>query len=246
MGILASIGRYFILLHQVFSKPEKRSIFWSQIIREIDVVGLDSLGITFIISFFVGAVITIQTASNIDSPLLPMYIVGYTSRESMILEFSPTIISIILAGKVGSRIASEIGSMRITEQIDALEIMGVNSANYLILPKIVAAVFINPFLVIISMFVGIGGGWVASVTTGLVSSYNYIYGLQYDFKPFIVSYALIKTVVFAFIITTISSYHGYYTKGSSLDVGRASTKAFVYSSIVILLFNLILTQLLLA
>ncbi|MDD5571777.1 MAG: ABC transporter permease [Bacteroidales bacterium] len=239
------IGRYFILLRYVFVKPEKRSIYWKMIIREIDVLGLDSLGITLIISIFVGAVITIQTASNIDNPLYPNYLVGFASRESIILEFSPTIVSLILAGKVGSRIASEIGTMRITEQIDALEMMGVNSAGYLILPKIIASVFINPFLVIISMFVSIWGGWIASVTTGLVSSSNYIYGLQYGFKPFTITYALIKTVVFAFIITTVSSCEGYYTRGSSLDVGRASTRAVVYSSIVILLFNLILTQLLL-
>jgi phospholipid/cholesterol/gamma-HCH transport system permease protein len=239
------IGRYFILLSHVFVRPEKRSIYWKQIIREIDVLGLDSLGITLIISIFVGAVITIQTASNIDNPLYPTYLVGYASRESIILEFSPTIVSLILAGKVGSRIASEIGTMRITEQIDALEMMGVNSAGYLILPKIIASVFINPFLVIISMFISIWGGWVASVATGLITSTNYIYGIQFGFRPFTVTYALIKTIVFAFIITTVSSNEGYYTKGSSLDVGRASTRAVVYSSIVILLFNLILTQLLL-
>jgi len=192
-----------------------------------------------------GAVIALQTASNIDSPLLPSYTVGFTARQSVILEFSPTIMALILAGKVGSNIASEIGTMRVTEQIDALEIMGVNSASYLILPKILAGVFIFPFLICISMFLGIFGGWFICISTGVVSSNDYIYGIQYDFKEFHVFYALIKTVVFAFIITSVSSYHGYFTKGSALEVGRSSTKAVVFSSILILIFNYIITQLLL-
>ena len=192
-----------------------------------------------------GAVIALQTASNMDSPLLPAYTVGFTARQSIILEFSPTIIALILAGKVGSNIASEIGTMRVTEQIDALDIMGVNSAAYLVLPKVLAGLFIFPFLIMISMFLGIFGGWFICISTGVVSSNDYIYGIQYDFKPFDVFYALIKTVIFAFIITSISSYHGYFAKGSALEVGRSSTKAVVYSSILILIFNYIVTQLLL-
>lgn len=196
-------------------------------------------------SVFMGAVIALQTAANMDSPLLPTYTVGFTARQSIILEFSPTIIALILAGKVGSNIASEIGTMRVTEQIDALDIMGVNSAAYLILPKVLAGLFIFPFLIIISMFLGIFGGWVICISSGVVSSNDYIYGIQYDFIPFHVFYGLIKTVVFAFIITSVSSYHGYFAKGSALEVGRSSTKAVVYSSILILIFNYIITQLLL-
>lgn len=213
--------------------------------QEIDSIGLSSIGIVALMSVFMGAVIALQTASNMDSPLLPAYTVGFTARQSIILEFSPTIIALILAGKVGSNIASEIGTMRVTEQIDALDIMGVNSAAYLILPKVLAGLFIFPFLIMISMFLGIFGGWFICISTDVVSSNDYIYGIQYDFKPFDVLYALIKTVIFAFIITSVSSYHGYYAKGSALEVGRSSTKAVVYSSILILIFNYIVTQLLL-
>lgn len=234
-----------MLLGRVFSKPEKSSIYRNQFFLEVDKIGIGSLGIVAIISVFMGAVITIQSAFNFESPWIPIYSVGVATRESIILEFSPTIISLILAGKVGSNIASEIGTMRVTEQIDALEIMGINSSCYLILPKILAAVFINPFIIILSMFLGIAGGYVFGLLTGVVTSYEYIYGIQYEFRPYNVTYALIKTVFFAFIITSVSSYHGYFTKGGALEVGQSSTKAVVYSSILILLFNLLLTQLLL-
>ena len=212
---------------------------------EIQSLGLSSLGIVALMSLFMGAVIALQTASNIDSPLIPLYTVGFTTRQSVILEFSPTIISLILAGKVGSNVASELGSMRISEQIDALDIMGVNSASYLIFPKILASVIIFPFLIIISMFLGVLGGWLISQTSNLLTANAYIYGVQYDFKSFIIVYALIKTVVFAFIITSVSSYHGYNARGSALEVGRSSTMAVVYSSILILIFNYILTQIIL-
>ncbi|MDD3876568.1 MAG: ABC transporter permease [Bacteroidales bacterium] len=240
------LGVYFILLGKVFKKPDKTKVFWQQLVFEIDKIGLDSLGIVFIISIFMGGVVAIQTAFNIDSPWFPVYSVGFTVRQSVILEFSPTIVSLILAGKVGSHIASEIGTMRVTEQIDALDIMGVNSANYLILPKIVAAMIINPILVVISMFLGIFGGWLACYFTGLVMSAHYVYGVQLDFRGYDVFYALVKTIVFAFLITSASSYKGYYVEGGSLEVGKASTKAVVYSSILIILFNLILTQMLLS
>ena len=246
MNIFFHTGRYFLLMLKVFSRPEKSKIYFKQTLKEINTLGIGSIGIVVIISIFMGAVITLQTAYNTENPLIPMYLIGLTARDSMMLEFSSTIVGLILAGKVGSNIASEIGTMRVTEQIDAMEIMGVNSASYLILPKIIATMFINPFLTIISIFVGIAGGWLAAVTTGAVTSYDYIYGIHYGFVPFYVTYALIKTVVFAFIITTVSAYHGYYTHGGALEVGRSSTKAVVYSSIVILLFNLLLTQLLLA
>jgi phospholipid/cholesterol/gamma-HCH transport system permease protein len=233
------------MLQTVFGKPEKFYIYRRRIINEIDNLGISSLWIISLMSFFMGAVITLQTASNIDSPLIPAYTVGFTTRQSIILEFSPTIMSLILAGKVGSNIASELGSMRISQQIDALDIMGVNSSGFLILPKIIAAVLIFPFLIIISMFLGILGGWVVGELTGIISTTDYIYGIQYDFRPFVVTYALIKTVVFAFIITSVSSYHGYYTNGGALEVGQSSTKAVVYSSTLILIFNYILTQLIL-
>lgn len=245
MRILYQIGRYFLLLRDVFSRPERVGLYLRRTLEEIDLLGVRSVGIVALLSVFMGAVITIQTSSNIDAAWIPSYVVGFTARQSVILEFSPTIISLILAGKVGSNVAAEIGTMRVKEQIDALDIMGVNSAGYLILPKIVAAMLINPFVIIISMFLGIFGGWVAGVGTGIVSSVDYIQGIQWDFDPFTVTYALIKTVVFAFFIVSISAFHGYYTQGGALEVGRSSTKAVVFSSIVILVANYILTQLLL-
>lgn len=208
-------------------------------------LGLSSIGIVAIISVFMGAVITIQMALNFESPFIPQYLIGYAARESMLLEFSSTIVALILAGKVGSNIASEIGTMRITEQIDALEIMGVNSASYLILPKIISTVIFFPFLTTLSMGIGIAGGYVLCILTGAVNPDAYITGIRYDFKPFYITYSLIKSSVFAFIITSISGFFGYYANGNSLEVGRASTQAVVISSIVILIFNLILTQLLL-
>ncbi|MBS1583136.1 MAG: ABC transporter permease [Bacteroidetes bacterium] len=245
MRILYHIGRYFQLQGEVFSKPERFGIYWKRTIEEIDLLGVKSLGIVALLSVFMGAVITIQTKTNIDSPFIPLYVVGFAARQSTILEFSPTIISLILAGKVGSTIAAEIGSMRVKEQIDALDIMGVNSAGYLILPKIIACVVINPFLIIISMFLSIFGGYMAGTLSGLVSSANYIEGIQFDFNAYHVTYALIKTVVFAIIITTVSAYHGYYTSGGTREVGISSTKAVVYSDVVILIMNYLLTQTLL-
>ena len=242
--ILKNIGQYFLMLRRVFSLPEKRSIFLKQIILEIEKIGLNSLGIVVIISLFVGAVVTIQATLNLLNPLLPKYLIGLATRDSLILEFSPTMIALILAGKVGSNIASEIGSMRVTEQIDALEIMGVNSANFLILPKIIAAMFFFPFLVIISMGIGMFGGWLGSISVDVTIA-DFLEGLKHEFIPFYVTYALTKTVVFAFIITSVSSYYGYFTKGGALEVGVSSTKAVVYSSVVVLIFNFILTKLLL-
>jgi phospholipid/cholesterol/gamma-HCH transport system permease protein len=206
-------------------------------------LGLDSLGIIIIISVFMGMVITIQTAANIDSAFIPSYTIGFTTRQSAILEFSPTIMALILAGKVGSNIASEIGTMRVTEQIDALEIMGVNSAAYLIQPKIIAAVLINPFLVIISMFVSVGGGYAIAMFTEIVSVTDYVEGIQLDFRIYHVVYALSKSAVFAFLFTSIPAYQGFYASGGALDVGKASTRGVVQSSIVILFTNYIITQL---
>jgi len=246
MRFINVLGKYVLFIQKVFSKPEKASVYYRQTIREIENLGVNSVGIVIIISVFMGAVITLQTRYNIESATVPLYLVGLTARDSMLLEFSSTMVGLILAGKVGSNIASEIGTMRVSEQIDALEIMGVNSACYLILPKIIATVVFNPILTIISMFVGIAGGYLATAVTGALSVADYIYGIQYYFIPFYIVYSLIKTVVFAFIIATIPSFHGYYVSGGALEVGRASTKGVVYSSILILLFNVVLTQLLLA
>jgi len=240
------IGQYFLMLKQVFRKPEKPVIFWKKFFVEINAIGIGSLGIVAIISIFMGAVITIQSAFGFESPWIPLYAVGVATRDSIILEFSPTIVSLILAGKVGSSIASEIGNMRISEQIDALDVMGVNSASFLILPKILASVFISPFVIIISMFLGLVGGFVLGVASGVVTPYQFVYGIQYDFRPYNVFYAIVKTLVFGFIIPSVSAYQGYYAKGGSLQVGQASTRAVVYSIIALLLFNFILTQLLLA
>jgi phospholipid/cholesterol/gamma-HCH transport system permease protein len=239
------LGRYFNLMRQVFRRPEKFKIYRHQVIAEMDKLGLQSVGIVALISTFMGAVLTIQTAFNIDNPLIPRYTVGYATRQAMVLEFAPTIIGLILCGKVGSRIASEIGTMRVTEQIDALEIMGINPASYLILPKIIASIIINPFLVMMSMVLGVAGGYLAALFTHLVSVHDFVFGVQSFFRMYDIYYALIKTVVFAFIIASISGYNGYYTQGGALEVGEASTNGVVYSSIAIIFTNLILTQLLL-
>lgn len=244
--MLTQLGKYFLLIRQIFRKPEKYSIFIRQVLTEINSLGIGSLGIVSIISVFMGAVITIQSAYNFTSAWIPIYAIGLATRQGIILEFAPTIVSLILSGKIGSSIASEIGTMRVTEQIDALEVMGINPAGYLLLPKVLAAMIINPFLIVISMFLGIFGGWLFGVLTGVVSSYAYQYGVQYQFNPFSVYYALIKTVAFAFIITSVSSFFGYYTSGGALEVGKSSTRAVVYSSILILLVNFLLTQLLMS
>lgn len=220
-------------------------IFRRQLVNEIDQIGVGSLPLIGIISLFMGAVISLQLAANIDTPLIPKYTVGFASRQSIIYEFSTTVVALILAGKVGSSIASELGTMRISEQIDALEIMGVNSSSFLILPKILGFVLINPFLVMLSMVVGLFGSYASVVATGMVSHEDFIYGIQLDFKTFDVFYAMVKTLVFAFLISSISSYMGYYTEGGSLEVGQASTRAVVYSIFAILASNLIITYLML-
>jgi len=244
--MISQFGRYLLLMLKVFRGPDKWEVYKKQLITEIYSLGIESLGITAIISVFMGAVVAIQTAYNIDSPLIPLTMVGFTVRQSVILEFSPTIISLILAGKVGSRIASEIGTMRVTEQIDALDIMGINAPNFLIFPKITAAMIINPVLIILSMGFGLVGGYLVASFTTLFTTQDYLEGLRGWFDGFTIVYALIKTVVFAFIITSISGFEGYVVRGGAIDVGSASTRAVVWSSIMIILFNLILTQLLLS
>lgn len=235
LKIFELIGRYFMLMGKVFSRPEKAAIYRRRIIFEMESLGVNSIGLTAIISVFIGAVITLQMCINLDSPFIPRSLVGYATRETMILEFSSAVVALILAGKVGSSIASEIGTMRITEQIDALEIMGVNSASYLILPKIVAAMVFFPFLTILSILIGILGGYLIAAATGIMIPADYVDGLLMDFKPYSITYTLIKTVFFAYIITSISAFYGYNARGNSLEVGAASTRAVVASCVVILL-----------
>lgn len=230
---------------EMFRKPTKWSVMKKLILKDIDDLIIGSLGIVAFISFFVGGVVTIQTALNIDNPLIPKNLVGFATRQSIILEFAPTFMSIIMAGKVGSFITSSIGTMRVTEQIDALEVMGINSLNYLVFPKFIALT-LYPFVISISMFLGIMGGLAACVYGGYATMPDYIEGVQLDFKPFHIAYAFIKTLIFAFILATIPSYHGYYMKGGALEVGKASTTSFVWTSVVIILLNYILTQLLLS
>ncbi len=245
INIIKEIGRYTAFIKRIFSRPPKHRVFFKQLIKEMDALGVNSIGIVLIISFFMGAVITLQLAYNIELPIIPKYTVGVGARDTMLLEFSSTVVGLILAGKVGSHIASEIGTMRVTEQIDVLDVMGIDSVGFLMLPKVVALVTLMPFLVLISMFVGVFGGWLAGSFTGVVPSEEFIYGAQYAFVPFYIVYSLIKSVIFAFLITTISGYYGYNTSGGSLEVGKSSTKAVVVSSVQILLFNLLLTQLML-
>jgi phospholipid/cholesterol/gamma-HCH transport system permease protein len=245
MTYLEHVGKYFMMLGRVFKKPQKYRIFHQALMKEIEDLGIKSLGIIMFISFFIGGVIALQTALNLDNPFIPDSLIGFAAKRSIILEFAPTFCCIILAGKVGSYITSSIGTMRVTEQIDALEVMGINSLNFLVLPKMLAALFFYPFLIIIAMVLGIFGGWVSGVLSGLFTGADYIVGIQTDFKPFFIIYALVKTLVFSFIIATVPSYHGYYVKGGSIAVGRASTQAVVWTTILIVIANYILTQLLL-
>ena len=242
MRLLEQIGTYFILIGRAFSRPEKFSVLYRLTLREVEKVGINSFPIVVIISLFVGAVITIQTNFNIENPLLPRYLVGVTVRDSLLLEFSSTMVALILAGKVGSSIASELGMMRITEQIDALEVMGINSASFLILPRVIAAVLFFPILCLLSIIVGLIGGYLACVIGHVLPPADYVYGIQYVFYPYYITYAVTKTIFYAIIITTVSAFYGYNVKGGAVEVGKSSTKAVVNSSVLILLANLILTR----
>jgi len=243
--MISKIGAYWIFLVKVFKKPDKLKLFYKQTVEEVQKLGVDSIGIITIISIFIGAVITIQTKLNTENPFFPEYLVGLVTRDSLILEFSSTITALILAGKVGSSIASEIGTMRVTEQIDVLDIMGVNSANYLVMPRIAAMVLFNPFLTVISMIVGICGGYGVAEFTDVMSKEAYIMGIQYAVIPYYLTYSLIKSLFFGFFIASVPAFFGYYVTGGSLEVGKASTKAVVSTIIVVLLVNLILTKLML-
>lgn len=241
---LAAFGKYCVFIWRCFKAPDKWNEFFRKYIAEVAKLGFDSIPLVIIISLFIGAVCAIQMKLNFESPLLPKYSLGMSTRELILLEFSSSILCLILAGKVGSNIASEIGTMRVTEQIDALEIMGVNSVNYLVLPKIVGLVTYIPVLVVICMFSGLLGGYLICLM-GIESVEIYLYGIQTSFHQWYVWYAIIKSLFFAFVISSVASFYGYYVKGGALQVGSASTKAVVTSSVVILLLDVILTKVLL-
>jgi phospholipid/cholesterol/gamma-HCH transport system permease protein len=242
---LELIGQYFILMKAVFTTPDKKRIFWKQFFIDAEKLVLNSIPIVAVISIFIGAVLVIQTAYNIENPLIPKMYVGYMTRESLVLEFCSTMIALILAGKVGSNISSEIGSMRISEQIDAMEMMGINSANYLILPKIAAATILNPLLMLMSFILGLFGGAMIILFTEIITMSQYTEGLQYAFRFYYFIYSMVKMATFSFLITSISSFYGYNASDGSLGVGRSSTKAIVVSSVSILVANLVITQLML-
>ncbi len=246
MNTLFHIGKYLLFLQKVFKRPQKRKIFIRNVFYEIEKLGINSIAIVFIISIFMGAVITLQTAYNIEVSFVPLYLVGLGTRDSMFLEFSSTIVALILAGKAGANIASEIGTMKIREQIEALDMMGVNSESYLVLPKVVGAVFSFPLLTLFSMFIGIFGGYLSVYFTSAIPVDEFVYGIHYSFVPFYITYSVIKIIIFAFIIATVPAYQAYYIRGGALEVGKASTKAVVYSSVLILFFNVVLTQILLS
>jgi phospholipid/cholesterol/gamma-HCH transport system permease protein len=241
---ISHMGKFFLLMVRVFKRPEKNSIYWRQLIHEIDKLGIQSIAIVSVISVFMGGIVTLQLCYNMVSPLMPDYIIGLGNRDTLILEFSSTVLSLMLAGKIGSNIATEIGSMRVTEQIDSMEIMGVNSASYLILPKIIAVVFFCPFLYVISVACGIFGGLITGPMSGSMTLSTYLNGITTSFVPYYVTFSMIKILVFGFLIATIPAYLGYYVQGGALEVGKASTRSVVSTSILILFFDLVLTQLL--
>ena len=242
---MKSFGKYLILLSTLVINRERFGIYIKLIIDEAILIGIDSVFIVVIVSSFIGAVTAVQTAYNLVSPLVPLYIIGTIVRDMTVLELAPTITCVVLAGKVGSNIAGGLGTMRITEQVDALEVMGINSASYLILPKILAALITFPLLVILAGFLSMFGGYLAAVLTGALTEKEYVYGIRYQFNSYNVTFAMIKSVAFAFLISSISSYQGYFTKGGALEVGKSSTDAVTNSCIAVLLADYLLAQLLL-
>lgn len=243
IGSIENVGVYALLMRRVLSVPDRMREFMKEFIKGVYLLGVNSIWIVIIISFFIGAVIVMQIALNVDSPMLPRFTVGVVSREIILLEFSSTIMCLILSGKVGSNIASEIGTMRITGQVDVLDIMGVNSANYLILPKVASFVAFMPVLVVFSMFMGLYGGYVICTVLGTPSVETYIYGIQAFFRESFIWYSIFKSMLFGFIIASVAGYFGYNVKGGALDVGKASTDSVVINSILILVTDLVFTQL---
>jgi phospholipid/cholesterol/gamma-HCH transport system permease protein len=245
MKIFSEIGLYLILLKNVFQVPENPKLYRKKLVFELQTLGINSLPIVAVISIFVGAAIVIQLAANLSNPIYPRWITGFSSREGIMLEFAPTMINLVLAGKIGSHIASELGTMRITEQIDALDVMGVNSASYLILPKIVACIIFSPIIITVSTFLALLGGWFFGTITGVISSYDYLDGLQLDYTNHSLFVGLVKGFVYSFIISSVSAFRGYTVVGGALEVGHASTRAVVESCITLIIANLIITNLLL-
>jgi len=245
MTIFTELGRYLLMLKGMFSKPENMKVYWKEFMHQCSDIGIGSLGIVVIISFFMGAVSAVQTAYQLVSPIIPKSSIAQIVRDTVILEFAPTLVCIVLAGVVGSKIASELGNMRVSEQIDALEIMGINTKAYLVMPKIIAALVVIPMLVVISMVLGVWGGQLAGVNSGILSYNDYEKGLLNNFLPYNVFFALVKAYTFAFIISSIPAYYGYYVNGGALEIGRASTKSVVVSCVLILFADYILAALLL-
>jgi len=243
--LIKNIGKYFIFLGSMFVNKESYKIYSKQILTECVIIGVNSIFIVSIVSSFMGAVTFIQTSYNLTNPLISNSIIGTIIRDMTILELAPTITAIVFAGKIGSNIAAELGTMKIKEQIDALEVMGINSISYLVLPKIISTILMYPLLVIISGFLAIYGAFVVGTATNLISPENYIYGIRINFNPYTINFAIYKSLTFAFLISSISSYQGYYTKGGALEVGRSSTKAVTYSYIAILITDYLLAQILL-
>src|SRR5687768_1075836 len=245
MTIFSELGRYLLMIKGMFSRPENMKMYWKEFIHQCSEIGIGSLGIVVIISIFMGAVSTVQTAYQLVSPLIALSVIAQVVRDTVILEFAPTLVCIVLAGVIGSKIASELGNMRVSEQIDALEIMGINTKAYLIMPKIGAALLTIPMLVVISMVLGIWGGRLAGTASSILSADTFDRGLLQNFVPYNVTFALIKSYTFAFIISSVPAYYGYYVKGGALEIGRSSTKSVVVSCILLLFADYILTQLLL-
>ncbi len=242
---MKAIGSYMIFLGSLFRNMEAFAVYPRRVVDEMMNIGVGSLTIVSIVSFFIGAVTCVQTAYNLVSPLIPLYIIGMIVRDMTVLELAPTITCVVLSGKVGSHIAGELGTMRITEQVDALEVMGVNSASYLVLPKIIAALIMIPVLVVLAGFLSLLGGFLAGALTGVLTENEYIYGIRYEFNAYNVTFAMIKSVVFAFLISSISSFKGYFTRGGALEVGQASTTAVTNSCIAVLCADFVLAQLIL-
>ncbi|MEO6722567.1 MAG: ABC transporter permease [Ferruginibacter sp.] len=245
MMFFTHFGRYLIMIKGMFTRPENGKMYWKEFMHQCADIGIGSLGIVSIISVFIGAVSAVQTAYQLVSPVIPKTTIAQIVRDTVILEFAPTLVCIVLAGVIGSKIASELGNMRVSEQIDALEIMGINTKAYLIMPKIAAALLTIPFLVIIAMVLGIWGGRLAGTASNILSTETFDRGLLQSFVPYNVTFALIKSYTFAFIISSVPAYYGYYVKGGALEIGRSSTKSVVVSCILLLFADYVLTQLLL-
>jgi phospholipid/cholesterol/gamma-HCH transport system permease protein len=246
MTFLAELGRYLLMIKGMFSRPENARVYWKELMQQCAEIGIGSLGIVSIISTFIGAVSTVQTAYQLVSPLLPKYVIGQIVREGMLLEFAPTLVCIVLAGVVGSKISSELGNMRVSEQIDALEIMGINTKTYLVLPKILAALIMIPLLIVLSAGLGILGGRIVGSLAGIVAPEVYDFGIRESFNSFSVYFMIIKSYVFSFVISSISAYFGYHVTGGALEIGRAGTRSVVVCCVTILLSDYVLTLLLLA